>query len=193
MARINLLPWREELRERKKREFFVILAAAGLFGLLIFLGGVYQVKLMHQNQEQRNDMLSDEIKTLDEQIAEIDTIEILKQQLITKKQTIEDLQTNRTEIVKLFDQIVRTIPDGVRLTEVKQTGRTLTLSGVADSNSKVSAYMNALNSSAILAGTDLSLTERQGDGRQVEYDFVLQVKIDRGEQAQEQAAEGAQA
>lgn len=192
MARINLLPWREELRERKKKEFFVILGVAALIGALVFMGGVYQVAKMEENQLARNKTLKDEIKILDEQIKEIDTIEVLKQQLIVKKQTIEDLQANRSQIVKLFDQIVRTIPDGIRLTKIKQTGQQLTLSGIADSNAKVSAYMRQLEASELLDKADLTLSEKQGEGRRVEYEFSVKVNIQSTKSGDDQT-EGVQA
>lgn len=192
MARINLLPWREELRERKKKEFFVILGVAALIGALVFMGGVYQVAKMEENQLARNKTLNDEIKILDEQIKEIETIEVLKQQLIVKKQTIEDLQANRSQIVKLFDQIVRTIPDGIRLTKIKQTGQQLTLSGIADSNAKVSAYMRQLDASELLDKADLTLSEKQGEGRRVEYEFSVKVNIQSTKSGDDQT-EGVQA
>ncbi len=192
MARINLLPWREELRERKKKEFFVILGVAALIGAIVFMGGIYQVTTMQDNQLARNKMLNDEIKIFDEQIKEIDEIEVLKQQLIVKKETIEDLQANRSQIVKLFDQIVRTIPDGIRLTKIKQTGQQLTLSGIADSNAKVSAYMRLLDASELLDKADLTLTQKQGEGRRVEYEFSVKVTIQKNKSDAEQT-EGVQA
>lgn len=199
MARINLLPWRTERRKQREREFYMMLAASAV-AAFIAVGAAYGwMNARIDNQNQRNAYLANEIKALDKQIAEIDELDKTKSQLLTRKQIIEQLQSNRSQMVHLFDEMVKTIPDGVRLTTMKQAGDVLTLEGVAESNARVASYMRNIDNSPWMGRTDLRKIENKTGTKEVDkktpYVFSLDVKLRKPEEAQndKQVAEGAAA
>jgi type IV pilus assembly protein PilN len=147
MPRINLLPWREELRKERQKNFGIAAAIAVAFGIVVvlFSNYVYNSKIEYQNA--RNQYLRSEITVLDQQIKEILDLEAKKERLIARMEIIEQLQRSRPEVVHLVDQLVRTVPDGVYLTSVKQVGPLLEIKGGAESNTRVSAYMRNIDSS----------------------------------------------
>ncbi|WP_454829104.1 PilN domain-containing protein [Pseudoxanthomonas wuyuanensis] len=163
MARINLLPWRAERREQRQREFYVMLGAAAIIGFL--LSGLiwfhYDQQISGQNV--RNQFLKDEIAKVEVQIKEIEALDKQKDRLLARKKVIEQLQANRSQMVHLFDSLVRTIPDGVALSNIKQEGEILTLEGRAQSNARVSAYMRNLEGSGWMTRPDLSIIEAKAD------------------------------
>jgi len=178
MARINLLPWREERRKQRQQEFYVILAGAALIGGLLFLSIHWYIGELQDAQDRRNQKLTDEIAQLDRSIREIEELEAKRSRILARKQVIEELQKSRSQIVHLFDELVRTIPDGVRLSDLKQQGNRLTLTGVAESNAKVSAYMRSLEASDWMKEPDLSITETtEEDDRIGRYNFSLSVTV----------------
>ena len=196
MARINLLPWRTERRKQREREFYMMLAASAV-AALIAVGAAYGwMDARIENQNQRNAYLSNEIKALDKQIEEINELDKTKSQLLTRKQIIEQLQSNRSQMVHLFDEMVKTIPDGVRLTTMKQAGDVLTLEGVAESNARVASYMRNIDNSPWMGRTDLRKIENKTGTKDVDkkapYVFSLDVKLRKPEEAQadKQVAEG---
>lgn len=150
MARINLLPWREELRAQKKQDFINAIALAVLVTVLIFSGVHLYIDGLKTYQEQRNTILQDEIALLDIKIAQIKTIEEQKSKLLTKIDLIQKLQESRPEIVHLFDELPKVTPDGVFLTKFIQAGGDLTFEGKSQSNARVSALMRAIEASAWL-------------------------------------------
>lgn len=159
MPRINLLPWREEQRKERKLAFMVALGA-GTGAALIATFGVYlMLSSMIDGQVTRNEMLRGEIKLLDKQIEEINNLESAKQKFIARMEIIEKLQRSRPEIVHLFDEIVRTVPEGVYLTGVKQTDKRLKFEGVAQSSTRVSAFMRNIDGSEWLKNPDLEVIE----------------------------------
>src|SRR6185312_522704 len=148
-----------------------------------------------ENQNQRNAYLGNEIKALDKQIEEINELDKTKSQLLTRKQIIEQLQSNRSQMVHLFDEMVKTIPDGVRLTTMKQAGDVLTLEGVAESNARVASYMRNIDNSPWMGRTDLRKIENKSGTKDIDkktpYVFSLDVKLRKPEDAtQKQVAEG---
>jgi type IV pilus assembly protein PilN len=162
MPRINLLPWREAERKQRRQEFGV-----GAIGALILAGVIafavnWQIGGAIDDQNERNQYLKTEIANLDKQIAEILDLEQRKQRLSSRIQVIEQLERSRPEIVHVFDQIVRTLPDGVYLTGIKQTERKLTLKGVAQSSTRVASYMRNLDSSEWLTDPSLDILETKG-------------------------------
>jgi type IV pilus assembly protein PilN len=164
MPRINLIPWREAERKRKRQEFGV-----GAIGALIGAGAIaFIVSLQMQSaidgQNERNQYLKSEIANLDKQIAEILELDAQKQRLLARMQVIEQLERSRPEIVHVFDQLVRTIPDGVYLTSLKQTDRKLQLKGLAQSSTRVASYMRNIDSSEWLADPALDILETKGSG-----------------------------
>ena len=164
MPRINLVPWREAERKRKRQEFgvgaFGALIAAGVIAFLVNL----QMGAAIDNQNERNQYLNDEIAKLDKQITEILALEQQKQRLRARIQVIEQLERSRPEIVHVFDQLVRTIPDGVNLTSLKQNDRKLQLKGLAQSSTRVASYMRNIDASEWLKDPSLDILESKGAG-----------------------------
>ena len=155
MPRINLLPWRAEQRQRRKKEFLVALAGS----LIVAVGVVYLSKLTVQgwtsNQQARNEVLKSEIKALDAQIAQISGLESQRDRLVARMQVITQLQRSRPEVVHLFDELVNAMPEGVHLTEVLQQGSRIQVKGNAQSSTRVSALMRNIDDSAWLKGPGL--------------------------------------
>lgn len=162
MPTINLLPWREAERKRRRQEFVVATVAAlvlaGVITLLV--NGLFQSAINAQSA--RNQVLKNEIAELDKQIAEILGLEQQKQRLLSRMEVIEQLQRSRPEAVHLVDQLVRTLPDGVYLTSVTQTDRRIQLKGVAQSSTRVSAYMRNIDASEWLTDPALEVVETKG-------------------------------
>ena len=177
MARINLLPWREERRKLRQNEFYAMLGAAAIAGLLVFAGIWYQYKLQIDGQLDRNAYLTAQIKLLDEKIKKIEELDKRRATLIARKNVIEQLQANRWQLVRIFDDLVRTIPEGVRLTAVKATGEQLQIDGVAESNARVSSYMKNLEVANLIKDPDLAIVEAKGPDRRSRYVFTLRVTI----------------
>jgi type IV pilus assembly protein PilN len=156
MARINLLPWREQLREERKQRFLVAMGGILLIaGGLVFLGGQYLNGAIEQ-QNARNEFIKKEIAVLDARIKEISELKERRQQLLERMKIIQDLQGNRPIIGRIFDQLVRTLPDGVYFTELKRTGKSIAIVGAAESNNRVSSLMRNLDASDWLAAPNLT-------------------------------------
>ena len=178
MTRINLLPYRNEKRKQRLIAFGFasVVAAAGGFAVV---GFVYFALLgAIANQENRNNFLNEEIAKLDKQIAEIETLRQERQALLDRKKVIERLQSNRSQAVKIFDQLVRQVPDGVYLQEIMQTPTQLRLIGYAQSNARVSTLMHALNASSIFANPNLveiKAEKNASGGRTSRFDLWVTV------------------
>lgn len=177
MARINLLPWRAERRKARQKEFGVMLGLAALAGILLTLLIVTIYNGRIAGQEARNQYLRDEITKVDAQIKEIDELDKKKSKLLARKEVIEQLQANRSQMVHLFDSLVRTIPDGVTLTSIKQEGEILTLNGRSQSNARVSTYMRNLEGSGWMTNPDLNIIEAKEGKPGLPYEFNLKVKL----------------
>ncbi|MBT8137292.1 MAG: PilN domain-containing protein [Gammaproteobacteria bacterium] len=173
MPRINLLPWREELRKERQRNFAVAAAGAVLIGAAAVFGAKSMVNGQIEHQVNRNDMLKAEIKRLDEQIGEIRDLESKKERLLARMQIIEQLQRSRPEVVHLFDELARTLPDGVHLDLVKQAGKRITLRGKAQSSTRVSAYMRNIDRSAWLTDPGLDVVETKDTGPSRSSEFTI--------------------
>jgi type IV pilus assembly protein PilN len=159
MPRINLLPHRERKRKERKLAFMVALVAAAGAGVVTSFAAYLMYGSMIEGQEHRNAQLRTEIKTLDKQIEEINDLESQKQKYIARMEIIEKLQRSRPEIVHVFDEIVRTLPEGVYLTAVKQTGKSLKFEGVAQSSTRVSSFMRNLDGSQWLRNPELQVVQ----------------------------------
>jgi type IV pilus assembly protein PilN len=197
MPRINLLPWRTELRQKRKKEFLTALLGAVLIGGLL----VYASKLMVQSwtsgQLHRNDILTEEIAKLDKQIAEIQGLENQRERLLARMRVIDQLQRSRPEVVHLFDELVNALPEGVSLTQVTQSNNRVDLGGIAQSSSRVSALMRNIENSPWLADPHLDVVSgsTQGAARSSTFSFKLyaqQVSTDQAEAAAGQKTTGAQ-
>jgi type IV pilus assembly protein PilN len=163
MPRINLLPWRDQQRRERKLAFFIALGGAvALAAIAAFI--VYLLfGTMIDAQEHRNDRLRAQIKILDKQIEEINDLEAQKQKFISRMQIIEKLQRSRPEVVHLFDELVKQMPDGTYLIDVKQTGPKLKLDGVAQSSTRVSALMRNISASQWLRNPELEVVQTKSD------------------------------
>lgn len=161
MARINLLPWRDDARRQRQRIFFVSIAAAVGFVLLIGFGVRMQFESMIDAQQARNELLQQEIHKLDVRIKKIEQLEQTKADLIARMNVIQQLQESRPEIVHLFDELVISIPDGVFLTGVTQSGNRVEVEGRAQSNARVSAFMRNINASAWINDPQLLVIENK--------------------------------
>ncbi len=176
MPRVNLLPWREELRKVRQKNFGLSAVGAALGGAAIVLGTIafYSARIDHQND--RNRYLTDEIAVLDRQISEIKELEDVKSRLIARMDIIENLQTKRPEVVHLFDELARAIPEGVHLKSIKQTGTRITISGEAQSSTRVSALMRNIDKSPWLKNPDLSVVEttiqKEDSGRTSSFTII---------------------
>ncbi|MEQ1544601.1 PilN domain-containing protein [Methyloglobulus sp.] len=178
MAKINLLPWREELRQQKKKEFISLAGLAALITLLA-LGLVhFYIDGLKEHQEQRNKLLQDEIVGLDVKIVEVKSIGERKSKLLSKIDLVQRLQESRPEIVHLFDEIPRATPDGVFLTKFAQTGANLTFEGKTQSNARVSAFMRAVETSPWLQSPKLDVIKSQdkANGEQ-NSEFILRATL----------------
>jgi len=177
MARINLLPWRAERRKQRQKEFMVMLGLSAVAGVVLwFLVNSYY-NAMISGQNDRNAYLQQQIAQVDTQIKEIEELDKKKAKLLARKEVIEQLQANRSQMVHLFDQLVRTIPDGVILTSIKQEGDKLTLEGRSQSNARVSTYMRQLESSGWMSKPDLSVIEAKEGDPGLPYTFTLSVLL----------------
>jgi type IV pilus assembly protein PilN len=165
MARINLLPWREELRKQKQREFAFTLAGAAILGALLVLLAHMQVQGMIESQSARNRFLEEEIVKLDNRIAKIRDLESTKAKLLARMNVIQQLQSSRPLSVHLLDDIVRTLPEGVYLEKLAQEGNNLTFFGVAQSNARVSAYMRNIDGSVWLSKPTLDVIQTETEKR----------------------------
>lgn len=177
MARINLLPWRAERRKARQKEFAVMLGLAALGGVLASFLIVSYYSGRISNQSARNQFLTGEITKVDAQIKEIEELDRKKGKLLARKQVIEQLQANRSQMVHLFDSLVRTIPDGVALTTIKQEGDILTLGGRSQSNARVSTYLRNLESSGWMSNPELNVIEAKAGNPGLPYEFNLKVKL----------------
>ena len=177
MARINLLPWRAERRKQRQKEFGVMLGFAALAGVVLWflVNSYYNGQIEGQNE--RNAFLQEQIKQLDAQITEIEELDRQRARLLARKEVIEQLQANRSQMVHLFDSLVRTIPDGVVLTAIKQEGEKLTLEGRSQSNARVSTYMRNLEGSGWMTKPDLSIIEAKDGVAGLPYTFTLAVQL----------------
>ena len=173
MAHINLLPWRDELRKQKQQQFAVVGAGSAVLGALLVLLAHMQMESLIDKQNQRNQFLDREIAELDKKIAKIKDMEKTKNALLARMDIIQQLQRSRPQSVHLMDQLVYTLPDGVYLNKIAQKGQALTLSGVAQSNARVSAYMRNIDSSQWMAKPKLDVIETKESERRRSAEFVL--------------------
>lgn len=180
-TRINLLPWRDERRRLREREFYTMLGGAAIVGALGVIMWSTITGAAVDNQGARNTYLGAEITEMDKRIAQIKELDKTKARLVGRKNAIELLQANRAQMVHIFDELVITIPDGVRLTALKQVGEQLTLDGIAESNTRVANYMRNIDRSPWMGRSEVSRIENRtglvdSDPR-LPYKFSLGVRL----------------
>lgn len=177
MAKINLLPWREERRKSEQRQFNVMLGLAAVAGLvlsaLVYLYDSGQVT----GQNQRNELLRQEIAAVEVKIKEIEELDKRKESLLARKKVIEELQGKRYEMVSLFTELAKTIADGAQISTIRQSGSDLVIQGRAQSNARVSSYMRNIMASPVVSDPDLTVIEARGGDRALPYEFILNAKV----------------
>ena len=176
MPRINLLPWREEERRTRQREFGVAAAGAVIAGVAVVMLTMLAYAQMISSQESRNERLTNEIAELEKSIEEIDGLERQKERLLARMEIIDQLQKSRPEVVHLFDELVRQLPEGVYLTGMKQTGSRIEIRGVAQSSTRVSALMRQVDASDWLADPEVERVETTDLGSSRQAEFVVYLK-----------------
>lgn len=179
MAKINLLPWREELRKQQMQEFGVLLGMVIFAAVVVSFAWKQQRESAVENQMKRNAYVEQEISLMDEQIKEIDELQRRRDALIERMNVIQGLQGNRPIIVHVFDQLAASLPDGVYYTSVKQAGNKLDIIGMAESNNRVSNLMRSLEVSPWFVRPTLNKVTAKGD----QFEFVLSVDIENAAKA----------
>jgi type IV pilus assembly protein PilN len=173
MAKINLLPWREVQRKEKTQEFFVMLGVGAVLAAVVVIAvHVYHSQLI-EAQLNRNKFLEDQIVLLDTKIEEIKELENEKKKLLARMRAIEQLQGNRPLIVRFFDELVGSLPEGVSVTEISQSGSSITINGEAQSNARVSSFMRNLESSEWLTSPALDIIQVENAGEVRVSVFIL--------------------
>ena len=193
MAKINLLPWREELRKQKQVEFLAVL---GMVVLAAAVGGFFwnlAAKAAVEDQKSRNSYIENQISQMEESIKEIEELQRRKDALVERMNVIQGLQGNRPTIVHVFEEFVSTLPDGVYYTAIKQAGNTFEVIGVAESNNRISNLMRAIDASTWFINPQLNKVQAKG----TEFEFQMTVQLeqaampsDGGAQAEESADSG---
>jgi type IV pilus assembly protein PilN len=180
MARINLLPWREEARRERQRQFvYSVVGTLVLGAILVLLVGLFFDQRISQ-QEARNQQIQLEIDRLDKRIARIKELENTRNRLLSRKQIIESLQASRSLTVELLDKLAKTIPVGITLTNVRQQGPNLTLLGTSQSNARVSAYLQSLDQMDLFVKPELQYVRaaQRPESRVETYEFAIRVRLD---------------
>jgi len=175
MTRLNLLPWRDLRRKAQDRNLIGIAVGSCVLMLVIVGFAYWQIDAMIEGQTQRNNFLAQEIKKVEEEIKEIKQLEKTRDDLIARMNVIEQLQQDRIRIVHVFDDLVRKLPEGVYLTALKQAGVNFTISGVAQSNARVSAFMRNLDASDWFVNPDLDVINVSAKGNDRLSQFTLRV------------------
>ena len=176
MPSINLLPWREAERQKRQRDFGMAMGGAVITAIAVIMLTMVAYSRMISDQNLRNDMLKDEIVELEKSIAEIDGLEQQKERLLARMEIIEQLQKSRPEIVHLFDELARQLPEGVYLTGMKQTGARVEIRGVAQSSTRVSALMRQIDASDWLGDPEVERVETKQSGASRQSEFVVYLK-----------------
>ncbi len=180
MAHLNLLPWRAELRRQQQKDFVTVTAFGVLITFLLLLLLHLEINSRIDYQNERNKYIQSEIASLDSKIKEIQDLEIKRKRLLAKMEVIQELQASRPEIVHLFDELGRTIPEGLYLTDLSQSDKNLIVNGMAQSNARISAYMRNLESSAWLKDPVLNIIETKVESKDNRKErqsrFTLQIK-----------------
>lgn len=177
MARINLLPWREELRKQLRKQFIMTAAGAAVVAALVVLYVHLHINGMIETQNSRNNFLKQQIAEVEQRIKEIESLESQKEQLLARMRVIEQLQRHRPEVVHLVEELAKATPDGLWMTSVKQSHRNLTIQGKAQSNARVSSLMRNLDASDWFENPALDIIESAAgkDSDRTTRNFTLRV------------------
>ena len=178
MSHINLLPWREEAREQLKREYLVLLGLVAAGAAILLFIWISFAKAQLDNQKQRNSYLEANIAEMNKKVSEIGDLKRKKEEMILRMKVIQDLQGTRSEIVKMFDELVRAMPEGSYLSSLKREAAVIKMSGFAESNNRISALMRNLDRSYRYENSNLARVEHDDRlGAQGSL-FDLQIEIE---------------
>jgi type IV pilus assembly protein PilN len=176
MAHINLLPWREELRAERQKQFVSSMIFALVVAAILLYGVIFIVDGWIEQQNSRNGYLQQEIAKLDKEIKEIEKLEEEREKLLARIQVIQELQSSRPKVVKVLDSIVRLVPDGVHLEKLDREGPKFTLSGIAESNARISVFMNQIDKNIELKEANLQVIQKTSEQEQSNFKtFTLNV------------------
>lgn len=175
MAHINLLPWREEKRQERQKQFYTVLVIGIVFAGAVLYGAILFADSLISEQNNRNAFLQNEIAALDIKIKEISKLEEERAKLLARMQVIQDLQASRSKVVKVFDSVVRDLPDGTYLENLSREGDVLTFNGVAQSNARVSVLMRQLDADKEFEESKLQVIQRTSTNPDAIRKFTLSV------------------
>lgn len=175
-VKINLLDWRTELNQLRQKQFVAMLVAGAAAAAIGVFAVIYGVNEAIDFQKQRNEFLRGQIAEMEKKIKEIEEIEKVKQNLLARMRVIEELQASRAAMVHFFDEVLNTLPDGVYIRTLKQSGNSVTIEGTAESNGRVSAYMKNIESSKWFNEPKLVVINTKDVGRRRQAEFTLQFK-----------------
>lgn len=175
MAHINLLPWREERRQERQKQFIFALVAGLVFAALVLYLAVSYANGLIDEQTQRNRFLETEIAKVDKKIKEIKDLESQRARLLARMQVIQDLQESRPKIVKVFDSLPRLVPEGLHLEQVSRKGNLISFDGVAESNARVSVFMQALDANEEYSESRLKVIKRTSSRDDAIRKFTVEV------------------
>lgn len=186
MTRINLLPWREDLRKQRQQRFLMTMLFSLLMAAAVMFGWRLMVTSQIDYQKQRNEFLRAEIRKVDELLKEIEELDRVKARILARMQVIQDLQARRPEAVHLMDELVAAMPEGVHLDAITQAGQKVNLDGRAQSNARVSALMRNTEASPWLESPNLQIVQNKGEDKDATLsEFKLQVQQKRAKPAAE--------
>ena len=190
MTRINLLPWREDLRKQRQQRFLMTMLFSLLVAAAVMFGWRLLVTSQIEYQTQRNEFLRAEIRKVDELLKEIEELDKVKARILARMQVIQDLQARRPEAVHLMDELVTTMPEGVHLDSITQNGQKVSLNGRAQSNARVSALMRNTEASPWLEKPNLQIVQNKGEDKDATLsEFKLQIQQKRAKPAAESRPE----
>jgi type IV pilus assembly protein PilN len=173
---INLLDWRQDLRDARRKQFFSLLGLSAVASAALVLLGLLAATGAVEHQQTRNDYLKQQIAEAELKIKELQDLEKTKASLLARMRVIEQLQASRSATVHFFDEIVNTLPDGISLTEIKQVDTNVTIDGISESNGRISTYMKNLEASQWFAEPKLVVITTSEKDKKRKGAFTLQVK-----------------
>ncbi len=177
MANINLLPWREEERAEKQRQFVSILGLVAVLGIVVMWSIYTYYSDQIEGQRTRNNYLQGQIRNLDSKIKEITSLEAERKELVDRMELIQDLQKSRPQIVHLFDEIAQKIPEGINLIEIERKGDDVVFSGTAESAPRIANFMRNLAASQWIAKPNIDQFEGDKDSGADRKLFKLKTKL----------------
>ena len=193
MIRVNLLPHREIRRRRQQQQFFVVLGVIGVIGAVIWFLVHSSLSSRYEDQLARNKYMQSEISKLDKEIEEIKKLKEMTVSLLARKKVVETLQSNRSEVVHLLDELARQLPDGIYLKGIKQQGGKVTINGYTQSQARVSTLMRNLDSSPHLENSNLIEIKATPQAGTRINEFTLNVSIERAKQENDKETKTAKA